>query len=246
MSEQHQLHIGIVEDNADLLENLEFFLRAKGHIVWSARNAEAFCRQLSVTRTEVALIDLVLPRADGLSVLKQMRATNPSCALIMLSARGDVDSRLAAIQAGADHYFVKPVDLRELALVIDTVWRRIHTVPIEASSPLVASAQTTEVTEKWHLDPLKRALKSHRGLTLPLSDTENRLVALLCSAPYQLHTKDQILSAVYIAEDAGDFHRVEVLLTRLRQKARGLNIVLPIRSVFGKGLVFTEDCTIQS
>lgn len=245
MPEQRQYHIGIVEDNPDLLENLEFFLRAKGHIVWSARNAEAFCRQLSVTRTEIALIDLVLPRADGLSVLKEMRTTNPICALIMLSARGDVDSRLAAIQAGADHYFVKPVDLRELALVIDTIWRRIHTAPIEVGSLDVASAQTTEAAEKWHLAPLKRALRSPDGLTLPLSDTENRLAALLCSAPKQLHTKDQILSAVYIGEDSGDFHRVEVLLTRLRQKARALNLVLPIRSVFGKGLVFTADCTIE-
>ncbi|WP_454436961.1 helix-turn-helix domain-containing protein [Thauera mechernichensis] len=78
---------------------------------------------------------------------------------------------------------------------------------------------------------------------LPLSNTENRLIDLLTAHAGELLPKPQLLHALYSGEDTSDFHRVEVVLNRLRQKARQLGLMLPIRAVFGKGLVFAARCS---
>lgn len=230
-------HIGIVEDNEDLREEFEFLLRARGYIVWSAAKAEAFLRQIQVARTDIALIDLALPDEDGLEVVRRLQG-NRSRGLIVVTARGDLRTKLEAMQLGADHFLVKPVDLQELLVTIEATWRRIQG----------AAAQPTDTPREdvtpscWSFDPVDRTLVEPALGTLELSSTECTLLGLLTSHAGELVTKERILEAVYPGDPSCEFHRIEVVLNRLRQKARRQAIALPIRSVFGKGLVFAAEC----
>lgn len=232
-------HIGIVEDNEDLRENLEFFLRAKGYIVWSANRAESFTRQFCVARTDIALIDLTLPDEDGLELIARLGVRDHR-GLIVLTARGDLETKLHAMQVGADHFLVKPVDLRELEVTIETTWRRIQAAAPTAPNRPSDAARADTAT--WTFDPLDLILTSPTSGRLELSGTEATLVGVLSARPGELFRKDEILASVYPGEQISDFHRIEVVLNRLRQKARSQGIVLPIRSVFAKGLVFAASC----
>lgn len=93
---------------------------------------------------------------------------------------------------------------------------------------------------------LTRSIESSASLHLApsreLSTTECSLVALLTARAGELITKERVLEAVYPGDSSREFHRIEVVLNRLRQKARRQGISLPIRSVFGKGLVFAATC----
>jgi len=234
------LHIAIVEDNDDLRDNLEFFLRSKGHIVWGATSAESFRRQRQVTRTDIALIDLGLPGDDGLSIIRELQA-EATCGLIVITARGAMQTRLEAMSAGADHFLVKPLDLRELYVTIEATWRRLSAPPMQPI-PAPGEAPALEEEHIWAYNPSERTLTAPNNCQLPLSNTENRLIGLLTAHAGELLPKPQLLQALYSGEDANDFHRVEVVLNRLRQKARQLGLMLPIRAVFGKGLVFAARC----
>ena len=230
-------HIGIVEDNEDLREEFEFQLRARGYIVWSAARVETFLRQVQVARTDVALIDLTLPDEDGLELVRQLHKDRTR-GLIVVTARGDLRTKLEAMQLGADHFLVKPVDLQELLVTIEATWRRSQGA---AEMPTDTSGQRA-APSCWSFDPLDRTLGEPTQGTLELSSTECTLLGLLTSRAGELVTKEQILAAVYPGDPSCEFHRIEVVLNRLRQKARRQDIALPIRSVFGKGLVFAAEC----
>lgn len=230
-------HIGLVEDNDDLREDLEFLLRANGYPVWSAARGESFNRQLSVARTDVALIDLSLPDGDGLELIHLLR-DDPARGVIVLTARGDLDTKLQAMRLGADHYLTKPVDLRELQVTIDATWRRV----CAATEHPAQRAANDAPAPNWLFDPFEQTLSEPGRGTLELSGTESILLAMLTSHPGELMSKERVLETVYPGDPSREFHRIEVVLNRLRQKARRQCIALPIRSVFGKGLVFTEPC----
>lgn len=229
--------IGIIEDNADLREEFEFLLRARGYIVWSAGKAESFLRQLQVARADIALIDLTLPDADGLELVRQLQKER-SRGLIVVTARGDLRTKLEAMRLGADHFLVKPVDLQELLVTIEATWRRIRS----SSTSTTQRGEEDGPGNSWIFDPIDRKLCEPSLGPLELSTTECSLVALLTARAGELITKERVLEAVYPGDSSREFHRIEVVLNRLRQKARRQGISLPIRSVFGKGLVFAATC----
>ncbi|RTL19202.1 MAG: response regulator transcription factor [Rhodocyclaceae bacterium] len=230
-------HIGLVEDNDDLREDLEFLLRSSGYTVWSAARGESFNRQLRVARTDVALIDLSLPDCDGLELIHRLR-DDPARGVIVLTAHGDLETKLEIMRQGADHYLIKPVDLRELQVTIDATWRRVG----GTGEPPARTSQHDAPPACWLFDPVAQTLAEPTHGTLELSSTESVLLSLLTSHAGELLSKERVLEAVYPGDPVRDFHRIEVVLNRLRQKARRQGIALPIRSVFGKGLVFTENC----
>ena len=238
MNSSSALHIGLVEDNDDLREEFEFVLRSRGYIVWSAARGQSFLRQIQVARTDIALVDLTLPDEDGLDLIRRLRG-NRSRGLIVVTARSDLATKLEAMSLGADHYLVKPLDPEELQVTIEATWRRIQGAAVGDAS----TRREDGLTRCWALDPVTRTLKEPTQGTLELSGTECALLNLLTSHAGELVTKERIIEAVYPGDANCEFHRIEVVLARLRQKARQQHIALPVRSVFGKGLVFAGECS---
>ena len=140
----------------------------------------------------------------------------------------------------------KPVDLKELQVTIEAVWRRLQKATAGDTTRDIRVSAEDGATPGWVLDPVARTLQKPTQGTLALSGTECALLSLLTSHAGELVTKEHIIDAVYPGETGCEFHRIEVVLARLRQKARGQQIVLPVRSVFGKGLVFADECHLAN
>lgn len=116
----------LVEDHDALRELLVEHLRSRGHHVLSASSAEAMDEQHADRRVDIYLLDLNLPGEDGLSLSRRIRATEPHCGIVMLTARDGLRDRVSGYADGADAYLAKPVAVEELDAVISALSRRLR------------------------------------------------------------------------------------------------------------------------
>lgn len=114
----------IVEDNEDLLENIQTYMKREGYICEAARNyEEAFDKVMSYTY-DVVLIDIMIPGGSGLQVLRELKSVNPQTGSIIISAKNALDDKVEGLELGADDYITKPFQLPELHARIKAVNRR--------------------------------------------------------------------------------------------------------------------------
>ena len=116
----------IVEDDPVILEGLEEKLGREGYEIASARDGEEAKEKLSEEPPDLVILDLMLPRVDGLSVLRWFREHNTDVPVLILSARGQEGDKVEGLRAGADDYLAKPFGLDELIARIEALLRRIR------------------------------------------------------------------------------------------------------------------------
>lgn len=241
----HVPTVAIVDDEEDLSMNICLFLQAAGFEVWTANSAEHFYRQFANKKADVVIVDIGLPGEDGLSLIANLQEGNRGLGIIALTARGNVADRIAGLEAGADSYLVKPVDLYELAASIHAVLRRLDL--LESSNDATATARESGISPaQWVLSQTSRQLCTPEGSSLHLTSREFALLDCLMHQPEAL-VKKSTLIMLFEADDEAqpstDFHPVESILSRLRKKMLAeTGLSLPVRSVFGKGLVFMGRC----
>ncbi len=232
MKDATKPRIAIIEDNADLREELTFFLQHKGYNVWSAGSAESFWKKLHRSPADIVLVDLGLPGEDGYSVVAYLNEMN-GYGLIIITARGDQQDNMRGINLGADLYLVKPVNFSKLASSIDALWQRM-----QQESSVLPEVRQKDVAGSWQLVSPDYQLIPSTGDALRLSQQEYNLLDVLMLSPNEVFSREALCKLMFRYEDHPDLHRVDVILSRLRKKARDQNVDLPIRSVFGKGVVF--------
>ena len=222
-----RLRIYLVEDEADLREELVFSLGALGFEVEGYGDASEFYRALVARRCDIAVIDVGLPGEDGFSVARHLH-TAGGIGVVMLTARRALDDRLRGLQEGADAYLVKPVDVRELAATLRAVARRLGNTSIS-----IKPASGWQLTEGgWVLrDPERRELS--------LTTAERAFLTCLFDNRGQAVTRDQLIVALGGNTFDFDPHRLDSLASRLRRKAGEVGINLPLRSVRNTGYVFS-------
>ena len=236
------IHIILVEDNIDLCDDLSFQLKKNGYHIDAVHDAKAMDVNMAVQRYSIAILDIGLPGEDGLSIATRLRQQQPNLGIIMLTARGEIDTKVQSLTTGADSYLVKPVDWRELVAVIESLQRRIQ--GLESTEP------------KWILKEAGRVLITPRGEKIPLTNMESEVMTLLAqhagnSVPRDAFIKNTSKRAMYDFEP----RRLEVCISRLKRKLMtALNPQekielekddLPIKSVRGVGYVFTQLINIQ-
>ena len=221
-------HVAVIDDDDILRGALVYYLQDCGYPVWWAGSAEAFYKALHQREADIVLVDLTLPGEDGLSVINHLRKTTDR-GLIAVTGRGERDDRVIGLQQGADYYLVKPVDFGELEAAISALWRRMC-MDRPRQSP----------AESWRIDSAQRRLYGPQGRYLPLSDQEYNLLCLLLEQAGQVISKERLHQVVFPEAITLEPHRIEVILSRIRVKARQAGMELPLRVVFGKGLVFIQ------
>ena len=231
--------IAVIEDDEDLRANLLLALRSKNYSAWGTTSAEEFYRAHAACPADIVLIDLGLPGEDGFNALVHLRK-NDHLGIIVITARGGTENRIAGLQAGADHYFIKPIDMRELVAVIETLWRRIKPRPMPSIKLVGATPSAANQQPNWVLLPNEGVLLFPSGKKLALTERENTLVAKLLRVQGEVIDKNSLHVEVFPDSEQIEGHRIDVILSRLRQKAmQEINETLPIRTIFGKGFVFT-------
>ena len=222
--------IAVVEDSVELQEELSFFLGARGHAVWGAGSAEAFWKQLHRDPVDIVLLDVGLPAEDGFSVLEYLRGLAAHGTIVM-TALGDRQHQQRGLELGADAYLVKPVNFARLAGVIDQLWERMRRQP--GRRPALPGHWNLAAGELW----------SPAGVSLSLTPQEQAVLEVLLRSTNEICDKGHLYQQLFGPGSVPDLHRIDVIISRLRSKARQKNLSLPIRTVFGKGFVFVDRIT---
>lgn len=224
--------IAIIEDNADLREELTFFLQQKDYSVWSAGSAESFWKKLHLSPADIVLVDLGLPGECGFSIVDHLHEMT-DYGVIIITARGGQQDNIRGVNLGADLYLVKPVNFSKLASSIDALWQRM-----QQERSALPKVRQKDITGRWQLANVEHRLITPDGDSLKLSKQESNLLNFLMLSPNEVFSKEALNKLMFRYEDGSDAHRVDVILSRLRKKARDQNVDLPVRSIFGKGVVF--------
>ena len=219
----------IVEDDAKLAAVLEQGLVEQGGSVDVARDGEKGL-QLGLARDyDVVILDLTLPRRDGLEVLRQLRVKGNRVPILVLTARGSVEDRVRGLDLGADDYLAKPFDFRELLARLRALVRR---PPVEPRSVLrVADLE---------LDPGRREAR-RAGRRLDLTAREFALLEYMMRRQGLVLTRSMILGNVWNLDYEGGSNLVEVYINYLRRKVDQDGEPKLIHTVRGVGYVLRED-----
>lgn len=219
-------HVLVIEDDPDLREAMVDYLNTEDLIadgVGSLAGAQTWQRTHAF---DVVILDLGLPDGDGLTWLQQMPQLE-SKGVIIMTARGTAEQRIAGMRAGADAYLVKPVSLEELALHVKNLFRRL----VESSPQRRA----------WQLQKRRWLLITPEGKDIPLSHSETRLLAALAQGNGDAVLKAELIRALGFDPQTYDDRRLEALVRRLRQKCHELmGEHIPLQTVYGQGYAFTE------
>ena len=219
------MRILLVEDDALLGDALQAGLRQAGHAVDWTRDGIAAETALAAEEYAAVVLDLGLPRKDGLDVLRGLRARKRTLPVLVLTARDTVDDRITGLDAGADDYLVKPFDLGELNARLRALLRRAGSQP----APVLAAAGIT-------LDPATRAV-SCAGRPVELSAKEYALLLSLMQQAGRALSRAQLEEQLYgWGEEVGS-NAVEVHIHNLRKKLGGE----AIRTLRGIGYVMAKD-----
>jgi DNA-binding response OmpR family regulator len=196
----------LVEDEPGIVDFVRRGLEADGLVVEAALDGADGERLALSGDFDAVVLDLMLPGRSGLEILETVRSAKPSMPVIVLTARGEVEDRVAGLNAGAVDYLVKPFSLAELVARV-----RAHLRVVEQASASSLRAEDIEV------DLLTR--KAHRGgRAVTLSTTEFELLVHLLRHHGQVLTREQILSAVWGYEHDPATNVVDVYVGYLRRK----------------------------
>jgi DNA-binding response OmpR family regulator len=197
----------VVDDDLTVRDVVRRYLERAGHQVALADNGEDALAWIARHEPDLVVLDLMLPGIDGLEVCRRLRATS-AVPVVMLTALGEEENRIAGLQLGADDYVTKPFSPRELALRVSSVLRRAGATP-------PAAAKVIEDGD-LRLDVVAR-MATLRGSELSLTTREFDLLVFLLSHPGEAFTREQLLEKVW-GWDFGDQSTVTVHVRRLREK----------------------------
>lgn len=230
-------HILIVEDEADIRRFVRLTLETEGHTVHEAATLQRGLIEAGTRRPDLVVMDLGLPDGDGVDLIRELR-TWSTMPIIVLSARSAEASKIAALDAGADDYLVKPFGSGELTARVRAQLRRRQTPAGAAAQPLITFGDIT-------VDLVRRTVERRTGDSGETGDTgaealhltpiEYKLLTHLASQPDRVITHQQLLKAVWGPGHAEDTHYVRVHLANLRKKVED-NASMPRHLVTEAGI----------
>lgn len=209
------------------------------------RAAELYRRMLA-ERFDLAVLDLGLPDEDGLSVARHLRRCS-DIGIVVLTGRCAENDEIRALTAGVDIYLRKPAGVALLAASLRSVGRRLH-----GGAPACAMAAQSDASvvrvqaDAWRLATDDWHLLTPADLCIPLSASERCVLRRLFAAAGAAVTRETLIAALDGDDAAFDPHRLDMLIYRLRRKAKGLGVpVLPLVTVRGSGYAFVAQGAIS-
>jgi DNA-binding response OmpR family regulator len=197
----------VVDDDVNVRDVVRRYLEHAGYAVALAGSGEEALAAAAVAPPDLVVLDLMLPGIDGFEVCRRLRQRR-SVPVVMLTARGEEDDRIAGLQLGADDYVAKPFSPRELVLRVSSVLRRTSNEPLPQREELVDGDLVIDVSAR-------RATRA--GARLALTTREFDLLEFLVTHAGTAYTRAELLSRVW-GWDFGDQSTVTVHVRRLREK----------------------------
>jgi len=217
----------LVEDDAALRLGLARQLENEGYRVDQAKDGEEGLFLAREYPFDLAIVDLGLPKLNGLTIVQRLRAEGRTMPLLILTARGSWQDKVSGLEAGADDYVTKPFEYPELAARVKALLRR----SMKAASEVVAFGPIS-------LDFSAQAVKLD-GEALELTAFEYRLLEFLVRERARVVPKQELADYLYPHGEDRDSNVLEVLIGRLRRKLDPEGKLAPIETVRGRGYRFT-------
>ena len=224
------MRVLIVEDEVRLAATLQDLLELNGYTADMCHDGERGLDNALTGIYDVILLDVMLPRMDGFTVLRKLRAERCATPVLMLTARGDVTDRVTGLDSGADYYLTKPFDSKELLACIRALTRRQPELRTDDALHFgdLRLEQTT-----FTLSCGERSVR--------LSRKEFDMMELLMRNQKQILTKEQLLTKVWGYESDAEDNNVEVYISFLRRKLTHLRSRVKIRTIRMVGYCLEEE-----
>ena len=223
-------HVLVTDDDERLRELLSQFLRENGFLVTTAVDAADARQRLKYLQYDLIVLDVMMPGEDGLSLTKSLKADKFATPVLLLTALGEIESRIQGLEAGADDYLAKPFEPRELLLRMHAILRRVAAKPVEVNEAIRFGHWTLDLERGELVDDEER---------LPLTQVERTLLKALSGKMGEVVSREEL--AQLCEMDAAE-RTIDVQVTRLRKKVEeDPKVPKYIQTVRGKGYVLWSD-----
>lgn len=217
----------VVDDEPSISMLIEFNLKLAGYEVRCAGDGEAVFEMLKPFRPDLIVLDLMLPKMDGLQVCRELRKQNNAVPIIMLTALQDVTDKITGLDNGADDYMTKPFSPQELISRIQAIFRRLQTLP-------GIQEETRYTIGRLTVLPDQREVMLD-GKPVELTPKEFELLLFLCRHKGKVLSRQQLLHGVWDYHFLGDTRIVDVHISHLRDKiernAKSPEYIMTVRNV---------------
>jgi DNA-binding response OmpR family regulator len=199
----------LVDDEESVQKLLTYPLEREGYTVIQARSGEEALERFASDNPDLIVLDLMLPRVDGLEVCKRVRAVS-TVPIIMLTARDDEVDKVLGLELGADDYITKPFSIREFRSRVRALLRRAQ---------LSVPAEKTETIEHegLRIDMARRSVEAHEQ-AVQLTYVEFELLRTLAASPGRVYSRQQLLEALWGSAEYRDPRTIDVHIRHLREK----------------------------
>lgn len=222
------MRVLVVDDEPAVRESISRSLRFEGYTVELAADGEAALSALSVRRPDAIVLDVMMPRLDGLETCRRIRAHGDRLPVLMLTARRNVADRVTGLDAGADDYLVKPFELEELLARLRALLRRAD----------AANSRTLSFGDLM-LDTAERTA-THGGRTIELTRTECELLAVLLRSPRKVVPRSTLFLQVWGYDFGHRSNSLDVYIGYLRRKLEACGEPRLLHTVRGVGYMIRD------
>jgi len=237
------MHILVVDDDQAVRDSLARSLKYTGYEVTTASDGVAALAQLSTTKADAVIMDVMMPRLDGLETTRMLRTSGNDVPILILTARDAVGDRVDGLDAGADDYMVKPFALDELLARLRALTRRSKAEAAAEADPPGAPAPAAGA-QVLSFDGLTLDLQTREvtrnGRRISLTRTEFALLQTFLEHPRRVLQRGWLLNEVWGFDFPTTANSLEVYIGYLRRKTEGPDEPRLIHTVRGVGYVLRE------
>lgn len=209
----------VVDDDEITRSCLVNYFVAEGYDVREAETAEDAEQQLASERVDLVLLDIRLPRKDGLTLTRELRVKS-EVGIILVSGRQDEVERIIGLECGADEYVTKPFNPREILARAKNLIRRVRQADVPSALPAMLAPAAVPVCDGCVLDEDARQLGHVDGTVTALTEGELQLLRAFLAHPGQTMSRDALMDQIRNREWVPSDRTVDVLVGRLRRKLR--------------------------
>ena len=222
-------HILIADDDVNVHQSLNAYFKREGYQILSAYDGEEALSFVRKWRPDIVLLDIMMPRMDGLTVCREARKDS-NVPIIMLTAKGDEFDKLLGLELGADDYITKPFSPREVVARIKAVLRRIHEMQ-DSSKSMHMVAGNLDIDMSAFIVKLDDKV-------IPCTPKEIEIIWTLASNPGMVFSREHLLQSIWGYDFLGDTRAVDSHIKRIRAKLCKDTNPWDIKTVWGVGYRF--------
>ncbi|MGE3301525.1 MAG: response regulator transcription factor [Hyphomonadaceae bacterium] len=228
--------IALVDDDENILASLKIFFEAEGYAVKAFHDGQTALAALSESPPDVAILDIKMPRMDGIEMLRRLRQAS-DLPVIFLTSKDDEMDEVVGFNVGADDYIKKPFSQRLLSERVKALLRRSRSGPGGAGE---TGDRKTIVRGQLSLDPNRHSC-TWKGAPVRLTVTEFLILQALANRPGFVKSRDQLMDAAYDDQVYVDDRTIDSHIKRLRKKFREVDTEFDaIETLYGVGYRYNE------